>query len=209
MPQVAFVQRTPEWYAARQGLITSSTAAACLGLCPYDGLLAAFRAINGKPKEQNKHMAWGEEYEPQARWTYELETGETCYETGFWVHPQLPWLGASPDSLVGESGGVEIKCPSQLPTSIPEHHRIQCMVCMAVTDRPWWDYFVWCGAQIYRERVVRDEVQELEMIAQLNAFRHAFLLPNVEPPRTKVKGLAIMAQVRETWAINGIDPITA
>ena len=40
---------------------------------------------------------------------YEEITEEQVQPSGLWVNPKYPWLGCSPDGLLGENGTVEIK----------------------------------------------------------------------------------------------------
>jgi hypothetical protein len=55
--------------------------------------------------------------------------------------------GCSPDGLVGDDGGVEIKCPNTathlqtlLDRKVPEKYITQMMWQMACADRPWCDF---------------------------------------------------------------------
>ena len=59
----------------------------------------------------SKATNWGKEHEPHARLAYEQETGEICREVGFIRHPHHMQVGCSPDGLIGEDGGIEIKSP--------------------------------------------------------------------------------------------------
>jgi hypothetical protein len=126
-------------------------------------------------------MAWGRDHEQQARSDYEDMYGELAFETGFWVHPTIPWLGASPDGLVGADGMVEIKCPAAMPKAVPLHHRIQCLIQLAVTGRAWCDYFVWANGACWMWSIKPAGIAGL--IGRLEAFRTEFVVPKLEPPR--------------------------
>jgi predicted phage-related endonuclease len=63
------------------------------------------------------------------------------------VHPDINWLGASPDRLVGEDGLLEIKCPNTtthltniFENRIPSEYikQIQCQ--LWVTGKQWCDF---------------------------------------------------------------------
>ena len=56
-------------------------------------------------------IRWGSDHEDEARDAYEDATGELVDLVGFIPHPTIEFFGASPDSLVGEDGLLEIKCP--------------------------------------------------------------------------------------------------
>ena len=69
--------------------------------------------LTGEPVETFKSAAMehGTETEPQARAFYELDTGNEVVECGFIPHPTLANSGASPDGLIWDDGGIEIKAP--------------------------------------------------------------------------------------------------
>ena len=184
MPEIVVAQRCPEWYEARRGKITASLAAACLHLDPYKSAKAAWREIMGIDPgyRPNRAMQWGITYECQARLDYEAEQGVFVETTGFWVHPELPWLGASPDGLCGADGLAEIKCPLNARNRVPIHHRIQCLVQLAVTGRSWCDYYSWgVAGERFLRRVHRAGIPGL--LVRLEAFYRAYVLTGIEPPR--------------------------
>ncbi len=187
MPLIEADQRSPEWIAARRGKITASTAAAILGLDKNKGPLAAYREITGPHKDKdNRHTAWGREFEPAARSSYEVETGALVLETGFWLHPTLPWLGASPDGLVASDGLLEIKCPQNIPTEVPPQHLVQMAVQLACTDREWCDYYAWSQAGSFLHRVKRCREHESGMLVLLETWYEKYVVAGVEPPRRRV-----------------------
>ncbi len=117
------VQRTPEWYAARAGCVTGSR---------IDDALAGdktaarknFRTqlvmerLTGQPIDSSDRyvsgpMQWGIDKEPDARSWYCNKRDTLVTQLGFARHPDVPWVGCSPDSEVEEGvGGLEIKCPN-------------------------------------------------------------------------------------------------
>ena len=54
-------------------------------------------------------MKYGFECEPKAIDKYEEQTKTTVCDSGLWVNPKYPFLGCSPDGLVGKNGIIEIK----------------------------------------------------------------------------------------------------
>jgi putative phage-type endonuclease len=191
LPLIDAPQRSQDWLDARAGKITASLAAAILGVDKNKGPLAAYREIVGPHKDRsNRHTEWGVEFEASARSSYECDTGNLAIETGFWVHPTLPWLGASPDGLVNADGVLEVKCPQNIPTEVPPHHAVQMAVQMACTDREWADYYAWSQAGSFLFRLNRVREFEEGMLVRLKAWYEQYIVAGIEPPRSRSKGAA-------------------
>ena len=58
---------------------------------------------------QTYWMKYGFECEPKAIDKYEEQTKTTVCDSGLWVNPKYPFLGCSPDGLLGKDGIIEIK----------------------------------------------------------------------------------------------------
>jgi hypothetical protein len=58
----------------------------------------------------SKPMEWGMVHEDEARIAFEFETGLEVQQVGFIEYDD--WIGASPDGLIGDDSGLEIKCPN-------------------------------------------------------------------------------------------------
>lgn len=141
-------QRSPEWFEIRKGKMTASNAQ-CIaangkGLESYIIALLAEKYSNNKEVYTNSDMERGVELEEQARMTYEIEN-EKVEEVGFIVHDE--YSGCSPDGLIGEDGGVEIKCHSDvnhfkmiMDRKIDPKYLAQIQMCLLITGRQWWDY---------------------------------------------------------------------
>ena len=186
MPEITTIQRTDEWASARKGLITASLAGAILGIDQYRGPFSAWQEIMGHKKPTiNGAMDYGIRNEARARGEYEAESGNIVQETGFWTHPELRWFGASPDGLVGANGLVEVKCLSKLPEEIPPKYQAQMRVQLACTDREWCDFFVWIEGGHYLKRLNRDPQKEADLLDQLSAWYHEFVVTGIAPPRRK------------------------
>ena len=114
-------QGTDEWHDMRIGHITASRFKDVLskgrGTAPSKTRLTYMRElvaelISGEKQESfsNEYMEWGTATEPQARAMYEFDTGNAVTEIAFCKLDNLK-IGCSPDGLVGDDGGLEIKCP--------------------------------------------------------------------------------------------------
>lgn len=193
-------QRSEEWFDARAGRITASMMNVVMlerdrapfktgprkgqpkpppkALSDYAHQLAAER-LTGKPRKQARGAAldWGREMEVAAVAAYQAETGYIVTPAEFMRHPVHEFIGASPDFLVGEEGGGEVKCPESsevhletLLTGLPSEHIEQIQGGLWVTHRKWWDFISFHPdfsptLRLYVQRVPRDD----EYIARLEA----------------------------------------
>ena len=169
MEIVACEQNTPEWEAAKIGIPSASQFSAILAKGQgvtrrtYMRKLAGER-ITGKPAEnfRNKHMDRGHELEAEARALYEFTNGVTAERVGF---VKNHGAGASPDSLVGDDGLLEIKTafPHILigyieASTFPSEHVAQVQGQLWVTERAWADLLIyWPGMPPCQVRAERDD----------------------------------------------------
>ncbi len=187
MPLVDVPQRSEAWFEARKGKITASTAAACLGLDEHRGPLAAYNEIMGLgSRKESRAATWGLQNELRAIAAYEVMSGCLVEPTGFWVHPHFPWLGASPDGLIGTDGMVEVKCPVNPLKLATEAQIIQCRIQMTCTGRDWCDWFAWQEEEHILVNVWRDLVAEQELIDRLYSWYVKHIEPCVPPPRRRI-----------------------
>ncbi len=186
MPETIVAQLTEEWFQQRIGMITSSVAAGCLGWHPYQSRQKAWRMIQGtEPPQANPHIWRGNNFEASARQDYEVLTGNLVTLTGLWQHPICDWLGASPDGLIGSDGVAEIKCPMEAPERPRLHHRVQCLIHLACTERLWCDLYYWApnGPRVFR--IYRAGIPGL--IVRLQQFHEEYVVTGIVPPRKRRK----------------------
>ena len=147
-------QGTPEWLAARAGMVTASRIVDVMAK-PETAARTNYMAqivaelLTNKPQGgtfTNAAMEFGTEQEPFARGAYEVTRGVLVDQVGFVYHPTIDRAGASPDGLVGE-GLVEIKCPQmathlqyQIEQKIPPKYQKQMLWQMACTEKNWCDF---------------------------------------------------------------------
>lgn len=123
-------------------------------------------------------MQLGTLNEPLARNLYAEQHGPVT-EIGFAIRETGGHkLGASPDGLIDEWGGIEIK--SRRPKSqiraivtdtVPTENLAQIHTCMFVLDRDWWDYVSYSqGLPLFVKRVYRDTAWDTLISAALTAF---------------------------------------
>jgi putative phage-type endonuclease len=135
----------------------------------------------------NADMQRGTEMEPVARAAYEAHTGTFVTQTGFWLHPKIPFFGASPDGLVGDDGLIEIKCPRtsthlryKSENKAPTQYKRQMICQLLCTGRKWVDFVsfdnrVRDSKQLFIVRFEPKQSELDEMLEKVQAF-----LANVE-----------------------------
>lgn len=184
-------QRSPEWFAARTGLVTASrfkdaraklkSGAPAQAQLDYMAELALER-ITGSLADRyvTPAMQRGTDLEGAARAAYEADTGEIVTELGMCLHDTLPF-GYSPDGLVGSDGLVEIKCPANpyklaqlLLTRDISEYLDQVQGGLWITGRAWCDVLIYHPSLPLRPlRVQRDQVHIDALQADLLAFASA------------------------------------
>lgn len=179
---------TPNWTAARRGLLTASRIADALATLK-----------TGKPAESRKKLAYellaermtgfavthfvtapmqhGIDNQPGAIAEYEDATGNIVGPEVFVLHPEIDWAGATPDGTVGMDGLVEVKCPTTpkhlmwlTAGEVPDEHRLQMVFQLACTRREWVDFVsfdprVKGKARLFIRRFV-PEVGEIEKVEE-------------------------------------------
>jgi hypothetical protein len=203
-------QGSAQWLQARVGKLTASRMVEVMSMLKKGGEGADRRnyrieIITERITERaNEHyisrdMERGSELEPLARSAYEMAQQVLVETAGFVLHPTLDYLGASPDGLVGNDGGMEIKCPRDTTHVrwltdgiVPMEHRPQMYTNMLCCEREWWDF---CSFSPYFKpfivRLPRDE-GEIRKIEEESArfneeveagirFLDPWILPKVVP----------------------------
>ena len=176
-------QGSEEWLDMRLGWITASrfkdVIAGGQGKTrkAYMYQLAAEAVSNERIETySSEYMEWGTAVEPQARSMYEFDNLVDVEEVSFIKLNQINKIGISPDGLVGDKGGLEIKCPkttTQIETflsgKMPSIHKAQVQGSLWVTGREWWDFVSFDPridgeARYFCTRIERDEqyISELE-----------------------------------------------
>ena len=166
-------QGSDEWLQSRLGKPTASnfgklitpTGKPSASAEGYINELIAQRITGELPEfYTNSAMERGNELEPAAKALYEFTYGVEVSEVGLCLHDEFE-CGASPDGLVGDDGGLEIKCP--LPHNhiaylrageAPGKYIPQIQGCLWITGREWWDFMSYHPAmEDLIVRVYRDD----------------------------------------------------
>jgi len=187
-------QGTPEWLQERVGIATASRFADILATIKsgeaadrrnYRAQLVVER-LTGKPAENGfttQAMRDGTEREPIAKMLYEVRTGHFVEEVGLLRH-QIIECGASPDGLIGEDGGLEIKCPLAAThlkymrlssAEAPPEYVAQIQGSLLVTGREWWDFCSYNPSfppnlQLIVRRIKRDNAYIDRLASEIDKF---------------------------------------
>jgi hypothetical protein len=113
----------------------------CLSLIPPEGV----------ENYTNRAIRWGQQTEAEARSWYSMDRNCDVQRVGF-ITTDDDRFGCSPDGLVGEQGGLELKCPEPTahiayllnPQSLLDAYKGQVHGCLIVCERKWWDLVSYC-----------------------------------------------------------------
>jgi hypothetical protein len=156
MIELPCVQGSPEWQDARRGVVTASAVDKIITpktLKPssqsgaYMAELLAGWAL-GYDEEGWLGSYWterGHQYEGEARDALSLMYGVEIRPVGLVYRDESRLVACSPDGLIGDDGGVEIKCPMArthvgylLNGGLPDAYRLQVQFSLWVTQRDYW-----------------------------------------------------------------------
>lgn len=178
-------QNTEEWFQVRSGIPTAScfdkilspTGKLSTQATNYMNMLLA-ENITNKALNTWEGSQWterGAELEPDAKQFYEFTNNVELESVGFITNYNV---GCSPDSLVGDDGLLEIKCPAPhthieylLNQKVPTKYIPQIQGQLYVTNRKWCDWMSYhpeLPSLIIR--VERDESYITKLSAELNKF---------------------------------------
>jgi hypothetical protein len=92
-------------------------------------------------------MQRGTDMEPEAVAYYEFHKGIDVERVGFFYGDESKTWGGSPDGLIGDDGGLEVKCPKPevqvqrlLNPEVPGEYLPQIFGYMLIADRQWFDF---------------------------------------------------------------------
>lgn len=190
-----------DWLAARIGIPTASEFSTLMASGKGGGESAtrakymrqlAGEVITGKPmyKWSNDHMDRGKEQEDEARQLYAMIAEVEPTRVGFIRNNELK-CGASPDSLIGDDGLLEIKTAladiqierllrmTKFDQSrwIPPEHVAQVQGQLWLSGRQWCDFVSYSpGVKLFKVRVYRDAEYIGQISDAVKAFNHELRL---------------------------------
>lgn len=169
-------QNTDEWTRERKRRQGASGTSCAVGLGPATPT-DYWRVKTGRlERDETDKGLWimdrGHELEPIAAQWYEILMGAQLETVGIVVHPDVPWVHASPDRLIRgrPEGIVEIKCPVFcMPAAdrpIKDNYMCQVQQQMACTGADWCDL-----AFFYRDDLVGEDYDDPPVTKGLRVWR--------------------------------------
>ncbi|XP_037535870.1 uncharacterized protein LOC119412904 isoform X1 [Nematolebias whitei] len=165
----------PEWHQLRRHRLTASRFREICQVQDKSEEDLANRLLQGT--YQTAAMKRGLELEADAIWEYCQIKRVNHYPCGFVIHPDAPWLGASPDGLIFDPsepcqfGLIEIKCPNvksyvdcpylqmksgKLELKKTHVYYWQVQGQMLITGMNWCDFVVSAEEDILIQRIYAD-----------------------------------------------------
>jgi YqaJ-like viral recombinase domain len=179
----AFDQNSMEWLSARSGVVTASEFDQIVtakfeqrdGQMPktYLATKVAEKWTGGAlPGAMTLDMEFGKIREEEAIPAYEFEFSEKITRVAL-ITSDDGRIGCSPDGLIGDEGGIEIKCPEAkthvkylLAGEVPPDYLPQIHGAMLVTGRKWWKFmsyrrhFPMMVKTVHRDEEIMEALQE-------------------------------------------------
>jgi putative phage-type endonuclease len=168
------------WLAARRNVVGSSDSPAVCRMSPYAGPLDVYlNKLGLLPERENEAMRWGTRLEGVVAEAFSEETGiEVQDGPGLVTHPELRWLGATPDRLTLHGIPLELKT-SRISEQwgavgtdeVPEAYNVQVQHQMAVLGAEACYVAVLIAGSDFRwYRVPRSQGAIDALVAILGAF---------------------------------------
>lgn len=203
-----FEQYSSEWWETRRGVPTAScfdkiftakTMKPSSQAEDYACELIADYLAPGIPRfivkeYESLAMRRGTESEPEARRWFSVETDMDVTEVGLCLTDDGRF-GCSPDGLIGDDSGLELKCPLAkthirylLDGGLPDAYRQQVHGSMIVTGRDSWHFMSYCaGFPALLLKIERDDYTE-KLAEGLEAFwvMYQAMLAKVQAGRLEV-----------------------
>lgn len=142
-------------------------------------LKLAGEIVTGEPMEAytNQYLERGKIIEDEARSYYSFSTNSELKRIGF-IRDEKNKAGCSPDALIGNDGGLEIKtaAPHILidhieRNQIPAAHVAQCQGFLWIAQREWIDLSIyWPKMPSFIKRVTRDERYIANLAREVTRF---------------------------------------
>lgn len=200
-----------QWKEVRRKLLTASNFGPVCRRLPHTACNSLVHRIIYADFDTDG-MLYGRENEKNAIRDLEEEVGVKIDQCGLFVDPEHPFLGATPDGIIGETGIAEVKCPSSASNMTPDeailarkctfwsvnkqtkemtvnkkhHYFYQVQGQLHVTRRQYCYFAMWTKKGIKVEKIEKDNnFWETQMQEKLLKFYMDCLLPELVDPRIR------------------------
>lgn len=181
-------QGSDGWATTKLGVPSASEASELLKGRDTDGYrsylaLKIAEVCTGKLKQISaSSLSWGKENEAAARSAYEFERNEKIHEIPFIYGDEFMRYGCSPDGIIRDGLGLELKCPATSEVHIKsvcfdiikKEYLLQCQFSMFVTGFDEWIFASYDPRMnknlLYTKVIKRDEKLMLKFEDKLAEF---------------------------------------
>ncbi|CAH1141268.1 unnamed protein product [Phyllotreta striolata] len=191
----------PVWFEERRKRLTASNFGRICKLLDTTNRKKVVESLLHDTFKGNIYTKWGTDNEPCARSNFEKLLNVVVKDCGLFVHPDYPFLAASPDGLIEPDGLVEIKCPYKAKEVAPDEgiesglikyaklekgalklnkedkYYYQVQGQLFVTGRTYCYFVIWTPKGLLYEKILRDEQLWNKMLPKLEEFYFDHLLP--------------------------------
>ena len=178
-------QKTEKWQQLRKSKITGTTLKSIMGTpkARQDALyeiVAERLTIGVENDEYENPMDRGNRLEPDAIAMFELETGKKVERVGFCEADTNPMICNSPDGLIGETEGIEVKCMGGknhlklwLTNEIPDEYKWQVVQYFVVNEKLEKLYFVGYNPDIPAHQLHIIEIKRADIVEDISIAKTA------------------------------------
>jgi len=229
-------QGSEQWVRARLGIPTASRFDQILTAKTHKPSASRFKYMDellaewvlGEPLDQggSGYMERGSEMEQEARAWYAFHSDDDVVQVGFVLKEfegdgPHPMIGCSPDALVGDDGGLEIKClgakahVAALLGRASNEYNLQTQGNIYVTGRKWWDRLFYHPVlprllvRIERDAKVQLLLSQalLDFTNEMNAARQSLVAQGAQPAAVREEQEAAAREEREAkaWEALGLN----
>lgn len=199
--------KNSEWYSYRSPRITASKCKRALLKDSTSPTKAMRELLSYNKNYESKHMRDGIESEAKIIEHYSKLTGNAVQQCGFFISKSHPFLGASPDGLIGNDGSIEVKkihpgnnetlqdtllrqnivkrCDSSLSVNENHQYYYQMQQQLFCTERKWVDFVASDGNVLFVKRVELDNIFWSRNLPRLESFYYNIILLELAYPRVK------------------------
>ncbi|XP_072751049.1 uncharacterized protein [Anoplolepis gracilipes] len=172
----------PEWHNIRRNLLTASNFGKICSRKETTSCQNLVKAILYPPRLTNAAVEWGKEKEIMAREQLQMELGIEINDCKLFIDEEIPYLAATPDSIIGDDTIVEIKCPY----AARHTYYFQVQGQLHITQRKYCIFAVWTPFGLKYTFVERDDrFWESKMLPLLKRFYEDCLIPEIIDSRAE------------------------